>query len=89
MISPSKHIKELINEQYESIDDAHSALTEIWMEDILFSFGWLTTLVLTVLPWVVWFIFRNKDSSARLLLGGLWAMLISSWLDYVGVTLGL
>lgn len=89
MISPSDHIQNIINKQYERIDDAHSRLGEVWKEDILFSFGWFTTLLLTVVPWVVWFIFRKKDSSIRLMLGGLWAMLISSWLDYIGVTLGL
>ncbi|MEH7495402.1 CBO0543 family protein [Neobacillus niacini] len=89
MIGPSDRIQKLINEQYKSLDDAHTRLSEIWVNDILFSFGWITTLLLTVVPWIVWFIFRKKESSTRLMVGGLWAMLISSWLDYVGVTLGL
>jgi hypothetical protein len=89
MIRPSDQIIKLINEQYKTIDEAHSRLSEVWLKDILFSLGWMTTLLLTVVPWIVWFIFRNKESSTRLMLGGLWAMLISSWLDYVGVTLGL
>jgi hypothetical protein len=89
MIRPSDEIIKLINEQYKTIDDAHSRLSEIWLEDILFSPGWITTLLLTVVPWIIWGFFRDKESTTRLLLGGLWAMLISSWLDYVGVTLGL
>ncbi|WP_251554258.1 CBO0543 family protein [Neobacillus muris] len=89
MISPSDHIQELINEQYRTLDATHSRLSGIWLKDILFTFGWMTTLLLTVVPWIVWFIFRDKESSTRLMLGGLWSMLISSWLDYVGVTLGL
>lgn len=72
MIRPSSHIQKLINEQYKIVDDAHSRLSEIWLKDILFSFGWMTTLVLTVVPWIVWFIFRDKESSTRLMLGGLW-----------------
>jgi hypothetical protein len=88
MIGPSEHIRKLIDEQYNRLDDAHNKISEIWVSDILFSFGWMTTLLLTVVPWIVWFIFRNKESTTRLMLGGLWAMLISSWMDYVGVTLG-
>ncbi|KAF0822093.1 hypothetical protein V7200_07550 [Cytobacillus firmus] len=76
MIRPSDQIIKLINEQYKTIDDAHSSLSEIWIKDILFSFGWMTTFLLTVVPWIIWFIFRNKESSARLMIGGLWAMIL-------------
>src|SRR4051812_1808376 len=70
------------------LDDAHTKLTEIWVDNIVFSFGWWTSLFMTIIPWLIWFIFRNKESKTRLLLGGLWAMFISTWLDYVGVTMG-
>ncbi|HWO74982.1 MAG TPA: CBO0543 family protein [Bacillus sp. (in: firmicutes)] len=82
-------IRELIDQQYKTLDDAHTRLSQIWADHIVLSFGWFTSLFLTVVPWIVWFIFRDKDSQTRLLLGGLWAMLVSSWLDYIGVTLGL
>jgi hypothetical protein len=65
MIRPSDQVKKLIDEQYITLDDAHSRLSEIWLKDILFSYGWMTTLLLTVVPWIVWFIFRNKKSSTR------------------------
>ncbi|MGN7942171.1 CBO0543 family protein [Virgibacillus sp. 6R] len=88
MIVPSD-IQNLIDQKYKTLDDTHTKLSQIWADHIVFSFGWFTSLFLTVVPWIVWFIFRNKDSQTRLLLGGLWAMLVSSWLDYIGVTLGL
>ncbi|MEI2467085.1 hypothetical protein V8V74_22895, partial [Niallia taxi] len=87
--SPPENIKRLIDEQYVLLDEAHSHLQDIWADHILFSFGWWTSLFMTIIPWIIWLIFRNKESSARLLLAGLWAMFISTWLDYVGVTLGL
>ncbi|MED4054516.1 hypothetical protein P4654_10330 [Niallia taxi] len=87
--SPPENIKRLIDEQYVLLDKAHSHLQDIWADNILFSFGWWTSLFMTIIPWIIWLIFRNKESSARLLLAGLWAMFISTWLDYVGVTLGL
>lgn len=87
--SPPKNIKTLIDEQYRILDDAHTKLSKIWVDDIVLSFGWWTSLFMTIIPWLVWFIFRNKESKTRLLLGGLWAILISTWLDYVGVTMGL
>ncbi|RXI96271.1 hypothetical protein DS745_21285 [Anaerobacillus alkaliphilus] len=40
-------------------------------------------------PWIWWLIFRKKDSTQRLLLGGIWAMFIATWLNYIGVTMGL
>jgi hypothetical protein len=89
LLGPSDHIQRLIDQQYKTLDDAHTKLSQIWADDIVFSLGWFTSLLLTVVPWIVWFIFRNKDSQTRLLLAGLWAMLVSSWLDYLGVTLGL
>lgn len=44
MIGPSDRIQKLINEQNKSLDDTHSRLSEIWVNDILFSFGWGTLL---------------------------------------------
>lgn len=87
--SPPENIKKIIDEQYVLLENAHTHLHEIWVENILFSFGWWTSLFMTIVPWIVWLIFRNKESSTRLLLGGLWAMFIATWLDYVGVTMGL
>jgi hypothetical protein len=89
MIVASEQIRKLIDQQYNALDDAHTRLSQIWVDHIVLSFGWFISLFLTVVPWIVWFIFRNKDSQTRLLLGGLWAMLVSSWLDYIGVSLGL
>jgi hypothetical protein len=88
LFSPPKNIKTQIDEKYRMLDDAHTKLTEIWVDNIVFSFGWWTSLFMTIIPWLIWFIFRNKESKTRLLLGGLWAMFISTWLDYVGVTMG-
>jgi xanthine/uracil permease len=45
--------------------------------------------ILTVVPWILWLFFRKKESTYRLLASGLIVMLISSWLDFVGIALGL
>lgn len=89
VFNPPDKIKKLIDAKYIILEHAHDDLREIWIDHILFSFGWWTSLLMTIIPWIVWFVFRKKESSTRLLLGGLWAMFISTWLDYVGVTMGL
>ena len=56
---------------------------------MLFTWHWWFNLALTIVPWVVWIIIRKKDSTYRLLTAGLFSMFLSSFLDVVGVALGL
>jgi hypothetical protein len=41
-----------------------------------------------ILPWILWVIFRKKESTARLLFASFIIMLLSSTLDAVGVDHG-
>ncbi|MGM0875044.1 MAG: CBO0543 family protein [Bacillota bacterium] len=49
---------------------------------------WWLGVGLPIIPWLLWFKFRKKESSDRLLYVGYFVILISSWLDIMGVALG-
>lgn len=89
MFKPSPDISNMLNKQYEKIDQANDQVVDIWVEDLVFSPGWWFCFFLIVIPWGLWFKYRKKNSTGRLLLGGIWVSFISAWLNYVGVTLGL
>lgn len=77
------------HELYDQITAIHSEKIKFWNENVLFTWQWWLGVVLTVVPWIVWFYFRKKESTYRLLTAGLFVICISTWLDYVGVSLGL
>ncbi|WP_134702352.1 CBO0543 family protein [Ammoniphilus sp. YIM 78166] len=85
----SKEVDRLIVRQYEKVDGANSEIVDIWIEHILFSPGWWVVLLLALAPWIIWIKYRKKESTARLLLAGIWVALIANFLNYIGVTLGL
>jgi hypothetical protein len=89
MFKPPNRINEMLNKQYNAVDEVNSKVANIWLDHIVFSTGWWVSVALCVLPWVIWFCFRKKDSSIRLLTGGFWVMFIATFLNYLGVTLGL
>jgi hypothetical protein len=84
----SEFIKNL-EDAYDLIKQANHKMINLWLQNTLFTWRWWLCLVLTIVPWTLWFIFRKKESTHRLLYCGVIAMLISSWLDVVGILFGL
>ena len=60
-----------------------------WTGHIVFTWHWWLEAVLAVLPWLVWLAFRKKDSTKRLLCAGFFVLIISSYLDMLGMSMGL
>lgn len=60
----------------------------IWKDEVLFSWQWWLGVVLTIIPWILWFMFRNKQSTDRLLYAGIFVALASTTLDNIGFQLG-
>lgn len=77
-----------IQKAYQAIHEVHKAMKEVWLTDSLFAWQWWLQIGLTLVPWGAWLILRKKDSTDRLLHAGLFVMLVASWLDFAGVTLG-
>jgi len=62
---------------------------EQWFDFVLFSPLWWLGVILSVVPWFLWFLFRNKQSTDRLLYAGLFVMTVSLVFDVTGDQLGL
>lgn len=84
-----QELKVRMDQVYETIHDIQKLKMDIWMEDILFSFQWWLGICLTIIPWILWFIFRDKKSGTRMLFVGFFALIVSSCLDFLGIQLGL
>ncbi len=62
----------------------------VWLKDIVFTWQWwFELIVITTLPWVAWFILRNKEQTHRLLYAGFFVLIIACFLDMVGLCLAL
>ena len=73
-----------ISKIYDLIRLAHEHMYSLWLEHILFSWRWWVTLILTIVPWIIWIIYRKKDSTYRLLFAGAVTMIITSYFDFIG-----
>ena len=71
------------------VHQANQDLFQVWKEEVVFSWEWWFEAVLFLIPWVCWIRFRKKESTSRLLYAGFIVLIISSWLDFIGTTLGL
>lgn len=60
-----------------------------WKENTLWHWDFWLSFALTIMPWVLWFVFRKKGSEARLLLVGGFGIIVASWLDFIGVAFGI
>ncbi|MDF2959841.1 MAG: hypothetical protein K0S39_1576 [Paenibacillus sp.] len=80
-----KHIEELISSTArDSIE-----YVKVWKEHVLFTWQWWFSLILFIVPIIVWFIIRKKNSTDRLLYPGFLVLLLASWLDFMGNNFGL
>lgn len=81
--------KTKIKELHEQIDVANTDLSGIWKEDILFTWQWWLGIGFILGFWVLWFRYRKNSSTSRLLYAGFIVIILSSWFDFIGITLGL
>jgi hypothetical protein len=74
---------------YEEIHQINIEYYEFWKKNTLWHWEFYLSIILAVIPWVIWFFYRKKGSEGRLLLVGSFVLIITSWLDFLGVTLGI
>jgi hypothetical protein len=79
-----EHEKKLIDENVEQIHELIQKKIEIWSEHVVFTDLWWLGVGLSIIPWIVWFISRPKESSDRILFAGFFVIIISLALDIVG-----
>jgi len=80
-------IREL-DKAYALISQAHYRLIDLWVRHIVFSWRWWLVALLDIAAWTAWFFLRKKESTSRLLFAGFIVLILSSWLDFIGVQLG-
>ncbi|MBM6618652.1 CBO0543 family protein [Bacillus suaedaesalsae] len=62
---------------------------DLWQHEVVFSWRWWFGVTISILTWLFWIKFHNKESRYRLLLAGFFVMTVSVTLDALGVQLGL
>jgi len=74
---------------YNLISQANSDMIKLWLKHTFLTWQWWVGVALTIVPWILWAIIRKRESSNRLLFVGFFVMVISSWLDLMGILFGL
>lgn len=74
---------------HEIITSLNGEFVKVWKEDVFLDWRWWLSLAILILPWVVWFVLRKKESTDRLLYAGLFVYFITTVLDSIGVPFGL
>jgi hypothetical protein len=82
------HNPKEIEEMYEKVSELTFEKFAIWVDNVLFTWQWWIGVGLSIIPWVLWLIFRKKESTLRLLTVGFFVMFLSTFLDSIGVQLG-
>lgn len=82
-------VVQLTDENLNQIQSLIHRKIEIWSTYVLYSDLWWLGVGLSVAPWILWFIFRAKRSTDRLLYVGASVGLISLVLDVIGDQIGL
>ncbi|MGM0877555.1 MAG: CBO0543 family protein [Bacillota bacterium] len=77
-----------MDEIYKKLAFADQKDHEIWFKYVFLSWQWWLGVILTIIPWVLWWRFRKKESTNRLLCGAFFIMMITMFLDSIGTELG-
>ncbi|NRD78272.1 hypothetical protein HPT25_12935 [Bacillus sp. BRMEA1] len=79
-----ENVNKLIDENIVEIHKLIQKKIEIWSDYVVFSGLWWLGVGLSVIPWIIWYVFRKKNSTDRILYAGLFIMTISLALDILG-----
>ncbi len=84
-----KEKEKIVGDLYKEVDKANDQYFEFWKEHTFLHWDWWVSLGLTIMPWVIWWKFRDKENTARFMFSAFFIIIISSWLDFIGVVCGL
>ncbi|MTV48309.1 hypothetical protein GJ688_04835 [Heliobacillus mobilis] len=74
---------------YQQLTELQQQFYSIWLSEMLFTWRWWVSVLLTIVPWLLWLRYRNPESKHRLLLAGFFSMIAALTLDTIGSIIGL
>jgi hypothetical protein len=80
----NEHVNKLIDENIKEIHKLIEQKVDIWSEHVLLSGLWWFGVALSIIPWILWFVYRKRESSDRILYAGFFVIIISLALDILG-----
>ncbi|SHH77492.1 hypothetical protein SAMN02745823_00964 [Sporobacter termitidis DSM 10068] len=89
MLEVDQSISDAVSQIDNKLHDAFLETLGLWCGSIVFTWHWWVNAGLSVLPWVLWVLVRKKESTHRLLLAGFVVLVLSSFLDMLGLNFGL
>lgn len=75
-----------VEKAYKLINESSELMIDAMLHSFLFTWKWWIGVGFIIIPWVLWFILREKESSDRLLYAGFVAIIISTVMDSIGVS---
>lgn len=85
-----QQILHIIDKNTNQITDLMYEKLNIWVHYELFSWRWWVGLCITIIPWVVWYVFtKNNKNMDRFLFAGFLTIIIAVALDVIGDQYGL
>lgn len=85
----NQDLSEKVDKANQLFHQANVEIYRLWVNEMLFKWPWWLNAALTVLPWILWIMVRKKDSTHRLLYAGAVVLIVSSFLDAIGMALNL
>lgn len=73
---------------YQKFVESNSLMTDAVMNAFLFTWQWWLGIGLFFVPWILWFLFRKKESSGRLLIGAFSAVILGLIIDLIALSVG-
>ena len=88
-MATKEEIIEIIDKNQNEIELLIDKKIQIWTNYVLFSGLWWMGICLSIIPWIIWFVIRKRDSTDRLLYTAFYIMAIAVISDILGDQLGL
>jgi hypothetical protein len=74
---------------FDHFHELHTKYGRLWLEDTFLHWDWWLAFLFSLVAWGFWIFYHKKESTHRLLYAGVFVILISLILDYIGVAMGL
>lgn len=88
-MASKEEIIEISDNTVNQIKELIDQKIQIWADHVVFSGLWWMGVGLSIIPWIIWFVIRKKESTDRLFYVGFYVMTLSVVLDILGDQMGL